>query len=422
MRVLFVGFVWPETKSSAAGQNIISYIDACVDQGWPTWFCSAAQMGEQSDDLNERGAQVFECRLNCSSFDQQVQEIAPDIVIFDRFLSFEQFSARVKSCCPQALLVIDAEDLHFLRQARLLHLKQARDASAFINHQAILETPQQALLQNEIALRELSCIYQADLSLVLSSFESQLLRTQFSVPAHQVSHTPFVLCQSNIEPLSYAEKQDFVLIGNFRHAPNYHAAKVLRENIWPQVYSLLKKHLPSISCHVYGAYMSPKAKQLENKSINFYMHGFANNQFEVINRARVMLAPINFGAGVKGKLLDAMRCNTPSVTTTIGAEGITDLPWPGIVSDSINEFKTAATELYLNPDLWQGAVDRGRAILHQDYNASKGRKKFIDTLAEAYSKLNQRRSSNFLQRLLNQQQFLASKYMSQWIEAKNKPK
>jgi len=235
-------------------------------------------------------------------------------------------------------------------------------------------------------------------------------------------HIPFMLCQGKIEPQTYAEKQDFVLIGNFRHAPNYHSAKVLRENIWPHVYSLLKNQVPSVSCHVYGAYMSPKAKQLENKSINFYMHGFANNQFEVINRARVMLAPINFGAGVKGKLLDAMRCDTPSVTTTIGAEGITDLPWSGVVSDSIDEFKTAATELYLDPDRWQGAVDNGRTILHQDYNANRGRKQFIDTLSQAHSELGKRRESNFLQRLLNQQQFLASKYMSQWIEAKNKPK
>jgi glycosyltransferase involved in cell wall biosynthesis len=410
LRVLFVGFVWPEPKSSAAGQNILSYIDTCLEQQWHVWFCSSAQTTQHSTNLKSRGVKTFECQLNCSSFNQQVTDINPDIVIFDRYLSFEQFAWRVKDACPNAMLVLDAEDLHFLRHGRSLWAKKQTGELQFQTTKAILEPNNQSALINDITLREMSCIYQADLSLLLSFFEYDVLHNNFNVPAHQICHLPFILNQdanphSNSEDsvlTTFEDKQDFVFIGNFRHAPNYHAAKILRENIWPTIYKKLKPRFPNISCHVYGAYMSPKAKQLENKAINFYMHGYTDNQYASISEARVMLAPINFGAGIKGKLLDAMRCHTPSITTAIGAEGITHSDWAGLICNDSDAFI------------------QGHNILAHDFNPDEMAKRLINILSLRQQALVETRESNFMQRLLGQQQFLTSKYMSQWIEAKNK--
>lgn len=421
MRVLFIGFVWPEPKSSAAGQNILSYIKAFVERGDDVSFCSAADTTEQSAPLSEMGVVTFKAQLNCSSFDAKIEVLAPEIVIFDRFLCFEQFAWRVKQACPQATQVLDAEDLHFLRKARHDMLKKTSEL--FVESSEISKLQNRSTLLNDIALRELACIYQADVTLVLSHFEYELLIEVFNVPHHQVAHTPFILdhipAPKNLN-CDFESRADFVFIGNFRHAPNFHSAKILRENIWPLIAKQLKKQNIDAKCHVYGAYLSPKAKQLENKALGFLVHGFADDQFTVIHNARVMLAPISFGAGVKGKLLDAMLCNTPSVTTNIGAEGITKQIWPGSIASNIEEFVSAAICLYTTKETWLQSAKQGASILSQEYTASKNRQHLIQTVLTAQKDMSKNRAINTMQQLLSHHQYQTNRYMSQWIEAKNK--
>lgn len=427
MHVLFVGFVWPEPTSSAAGQNIISYMSSCLAMQWRVSFCSAAERTERTHDLRAMDIDTFTVKLNCTSFNQRVIDTQPDIVIFDRFLSFEQFAWRVKESCPNAMLVLDAEDLHCLREARHSLIKQEIKAGSqytFMQGDDILKRENLPLLYNDIALRELACVYQSDLTLLLSKFEQNLLTNHFMVPANQLSHFPFILPQCDVPSINktdaFSQKQDFIFIGNFRHAPNFHAAKILREQCWPKIQKLLKTQFPAITCHVYGAYMSPKAKQLENKKIGFLMHGYAKNQFDVINSARVMLAPISFGAGVKGKLLDAMQCSTPSVTTPIGSEGISARPWPGKVVDCIDDFVTAAVSLYTEQAEWEDAKISAKDILTCDYDSETNAKRLGRCLGEKFVTFKQERKTNFTQKLMGHHQFQTSKYMSQWIEAKNK--
>ena len=424
MHVLFVGFVWPEPTSSAAGQNIISYIKAAQHNHWQVSFCSAAQTTPQTFDLSSMNVKMFSIQLNCDSFNVKIEELQPDIIIFDRYLSFEQFAWRVKKTCPKAMLILDIEDLHCLRAARQALLKQQNAPLTFMQQTDITQCANLPLLHNDIALREIACVLQADLTIVLSGFEKALLIEHFNVPSNQVAHVPFILpgsCKAlSNTSMSAEHKQNFVFIGNFRHAPNYHAVKILAEQCWPKIYKALHRDYPNISCNVYGAYMSPKAKQLENKKLGFFVHGFAQHQFTVIQQARIMLAPISFGAGVKGKLLDAMQCNTPSVTTPIGCEGITNKPWAGEIASSIDEFVVAAIRLYTDQQKWQQAHQNGQDILLSDYNTQTNRASFINIIDAKISTIKSDRQSNFLHKMLSHHQFQTSKYMSQWIEAKSK--
>jgi glycosyltransferase involved in cell wall biosynthesis len=423
MHVLFVGFVWPEPSSSAAGQNILSYIEAALQNKWRVSFCSAAQQTPQTFDLLSIGVEAFSISLNCSSFNEKMIALQPAVVIFDRYLSYEQFAWRVKEAVPSSLLVLDAEDLHCLRAARH-NLQKQNKTKNFIASHDITMPEHISLLHNDIAIREIACILQADITLVLSDFERNLLIEHFNVPSTQVAHIPFILAHSPSkfidENLSFNQKHDFVFIGNFRHAPNYHAVKILAEQCWPLIYKKLSRQYPDISCHIYGAYMSPKAKQLENKKINFFVHGFASNQFSVIQQARIMLAPITFGAGVKGKLLDAMMCGTPSITTPLGQEGISGKAWPGEVVDNIEDFIEAATSLYTQEEQWNAKQKNAYDILLNEYEPVKNRSTFTQIIDAKIATLTSDRQSNFLQSLLAHHQFQSSKFMSQWIEAKNK--
>ncbi len=433
MHIVFIGFVWPEPTSSAAGQNLLSYISSCQEAHWQVSFLSAAEQNQHSAKLLDMGVMSYTCKLNCSSFNAQIIQLQPDIVIFDRFLTFEQFAWRVKQECPDSLLVIDAEDLHFLRKARQLLIKADQTNKQATNDTFIdifddnKDLIDSELLYNDVCLREMACVFKADLTIVLSSFEFKLLSQVFNVNANQLTHVPFILSNNdnNITPLTVDQKQDFVFIGNFRHAPNLHAAKLLANTIWPQIRKALIVKLGNaakqIKCHVYGAYMTPEAKQLHSPKKQFLMHGHANNQFEVINASRVMLAPIAFGAGVKGKLIDAMRVNTPCITTPIGAEGISEHPFAGVVAKSVKEFVEAAVKSYMDEGFHNQLVSNGLGILTKDYKLNNNKSKFIHALLQAKKQQHKNRRLNFMQQLLNQQQFQASKYMSQWIEVKNKP-
>src|SRR5690606_35481372 len=117
--------------------------------------------------------------------------------------------------------------------------------------------------------------------------------------------------------IPWAQREHFVSIGNFRHAPNWDAVLCLKHSIWP----LTRAQLPRAQLHIYGAYLPPKASALHNATQGSYIRGWAEDARVVMQHARVCVAPLRFGAGLKRKLLEAMECCTPSVTSPLGAEG-----------------------------------------------------------------------------------------------------
>lgn len=121
---------------------------------------------------------------------------------------------------------------------------------------------------------------------------------------------------------------------------------------------LIKKQVPEAVLNIYGAYASQKVLQLNNIKEGFLIKG-AENANEVVLKARVVLAPLRFGAGIKGKLLEAMQCGTPSVTTSIGAESMhADLSWNGFIEDNPDAFAKKAVELYHNKNFLASSVKK----------------------------------------------------------------
>ena len=188
------------------------------------------------------------------------------------------------------------------------------------------------LFVEEVAKREVASILRCDLSLLISEFEMQLLESTFKIDNALLYYLPFLLEPINDAILqelpSFEVRKDFVFVGNFLHEPNWNAVQYLKETMWP----LIKKQIPEAFLNVYGAYPSQKVMQLHNKKDGFLILGRAVDAQEEVKKARVVLAPLRFGAGIKGKLLEAMQCGTPSSTTSIGSESMHgDLPWSGFV-------------------------------------------------------------------------------------------
>ena len=407
-KILIIGFVWPEPNSSAAGSRMIQLIESFLSEGAKITFASTASDSDFMFDVQQLGIDKVSIELNNSNFDTFVCDLNPDIVLFDRFMVEEQFGWRIAKECPNALRILDTEDLHCLRSARQIALKEEREFNT-------------TDLFSDTSKREVASILRCDLTLIISTYEMQIIIEIFKVDPTLLLYLPFFLNPISDEEIStkktFEERNDFVFIGNFLHEPNWDAVKFLKEDIWP----LIKKELPNSRINIYGAYPSQKVTQLHNEKEGFIIKGRALSATEVIENARVTIVPLRFGAGIKGKLVEAMQCGTPSVTTSIGAESMhANLPWSGFIANESSEIAKKAIKLYTSKSTWLEAQIKGIAILNSIYSKKENSTIFISKVKEIQQNLKQHRINNFTGAMLMHHTLASTKYMSKWIEEKNK--
>ncbi len=403
--MLIIGYVWPEPKSSAAGSRMLQLIRIFKAEGYTITFASSCAKTDNAYPLETLGVSQETIVLNDVSFDDFIKALQPNIVMFDRFMMEEQYGWRVAAHCPNALRVLDTEDLHFLRKAR----QQAFKANA----------PIDIYLKGDLAKREIASIYRSDISLIISTYEMHLLKTDFAVPASLLHYLPFLIKpQPTPKPLPvYEARTHFVFIGNFLHAPNYDAVLYLKQTIWP----LIKLQLPKAELHIYGAYTPQKALQLHNTKQGFLVKGFAEDVNTVMQQARVCLVPVRFGAGLKGKLVDAMLNGTPFVTTSVGAEGLNNpVNLCGVVANDPEAFAKAAVNLYTDAVFWEEKYLKMPHAITNYLDAKQHVLIFNNLIRETLKHLELKRDNNFIGQLLQHHTLQSTKYLSKWIEEKNK--
>jgi glycosyltransferase involved in cell wall biosynthesis len=407
--VLIIGAIWVEPNSSAAGSRMLQLISQLLQQHWSVTFASTAVKGEKAMDLKSIGVEEAAIELNQSSFDVFIKELDPTIVLFDRFMIEEQFGWRVAENCPTAVRILDTEDLHCLRKIRQKALKEKRVFS------------KNDLLKEDITKREIASILRCDLSLMISTFEMDLLINFFKIDEKLLYHLPFLLSKIDQNQMDawrkFEDRKHFTMIGNFLHAPNVDAVLLLKNTIWKQI----RKQLPAAELHIYGAYPTQQILELHNKKEGFLVKGYIPSPAAIVRNIKVVLAPLRFGAGIKGKLTEAMVFGAPSVTTSIGAEGMhAHLTWNGFVTDDFEDFTQKAIALYTDKKIWEAAQKNGVAIINSHYDKEKNGPLLIDKIIEIQENLAAHRIANFLGSMLQHQTLQSTKYMSKWIETKNR--
>lgn len=403
-KILFIGLVWPEPTSSAAGWRILQLV-RLFSTRFDVHFASAAGKSEYSYSLSSLGVKEHDILLNESSFDRFVGALKPAIVIFDRFMVEEQYGWRVAQQCPEALRILDTEDLHFVRLARQESFKKNKA----INY------------HTDTAKREIAAILRSDLSLLISRFEIDLLVREFSVSPQRLFYLPFQ--EKTIDPHytanlpSFEERQNFVFIGNFVHEPNWRTVEQLKLHLWPAI----RRRLPTAEIHIYGAYPTEKVFQLHKPNEGFQIKGRALDARDTLSRYRLLLAPIPFGAGAKGKLVDAMASGTPSICSPIAVESMQDNEeWGGFVEDDPSVFVEKSVLLYTDSLSWKAKQEMGYAIFNRLCADNSYSEELLFRSEEMGKELEEVRAQNFMGQLLMHHSLQSTKYMSLWIEAKNK--
>jgi glycosyltransferase involved in cell wall biosynthesis len=402
--ILIIGKVWPE-KSTGAGVRMMQIIQALQKQHTIT-FASPALKGPHAYPLNEIGVTTEEIKINCNSFDDYILEKAFDIVIFDRFTSEEQFGWRVASILPNALRIIDSEDLHFLRKTREQLL--IKKGFPFSDEKTI-----STCLNNDFTYREIASMLRSDMNLIISDYELQILETNFPFSKEQLNYLPLTPSGTIVQN-DFSNRIDFVFAGNFLHQPNRDAIIYLKL-IWKQ----LKSQLPDAKIHVFGAYGDEKILNLHDADNDFLIHGWVEDLSIELAKARILLAPLRFGAGIKSKILESFQVGTPVATTPIGSEGIASVDeFGGVVGNCGSEWISNTMRLYTNEHLWNKESEKGKQIIATKF-APKELSKINDTISDFLINLKSYRKKNFIQTLLNQETLQSKKYLSKWIQEKN---
>ena len=400
---LLIAKNWPEPASTAAGRRTLDVLDLIRESGYRVEIASPAESTPFQADLNALGYPTHAIEVNDDGFDAWVRSLDPALVIYDRFVMEEQFGWRVRAECPDAMTLLDTSDFHSLREARHTALKTGQPLDLF----------------NDTALREVAAMARCDLVLMISRVEIDLLQRELQIPTDRLLYLPF-LVKTLPNPADWPRFEDrthLVMIGGFKHAPNRDAVQWFQRAIWPRV----RQALPEVECHVYGAYADHAVQQWHSPKTGFLIKGRAADALETLSRYRVNLAPLRFGAGQKGKILEGWLSGTPTVTTPIGAEAMAPpSAWGYPISDQPDRIAETVVSLYRDEHHWTEVQARGLDALKSGFSHQHHAEGFIQCLRTVAGRLSEHRHRNLWGRILWHSQYRATEYMSRWIEAKNR--
>jgi GT2 family glycosyltransferase/SAM-dependent methyltransferase len=284
-----------------------------------------------------------------------------DLALLFRPTVVERHLKTIHRLCPKAKVLFHTVDLHFLRMSREAEL-QADEAK------------QQAAI--EMKGRELAAIRASDASIVVSTAELELLSPELS--AAKLHVFPLIMdVRGTNKPFN--ERKDIIFVGSFQHAPNIDAVQFFVSEIMPQ----LRQRLPDVSFYAVGSNPPAKIQALESEDV--IITGFIEDLNVLFDKMRISVAPLRFGAGIKGKIGSSMAVGLPVVATPLAVEGMLLTDGENIVvAEDAEKFADTIVKLYQDEILWNQISHNSLDFVENAWGAEAAWK----ILAEILSELN----------------------------------
>ncbi|WP_255367274.1 glycosyltransferase [Dyella sp. OK004] len=331
-RILVVDSMTPEPTRDSGSLRLSAILRLLDEQGWAVSFLpdDGRATDEEIRTLGALGVEVL-CRPWVSDLPHWLRAHGHELraVMLCRHTVAGQYMSLVRKLAPKARLLFDTVDLHFLRERRAAELS----GSATMARQA------QASRKSELALIE-----QCDVTFVVSPHEQALL-------AAELPHAKVELL-SNIHEVHgclrpFQGRKDLVFIGGFGHPPNVDAIRWIASDILPA----LRTRLPDITVHVIGDIPDMARSELSTPGLE--LHGRVPDLAPWLAGALASLAPLRFGAGVKGKINMAMSHGVPVIATATAVEGMQLRPGIDVlVAENAVSFADAVVRLSSDEALW----------------------------------------------------------------------
>ncbi|MDH3997371.1 MAG: glycosyltransferase, partial [Desulfuromonadales bacterium] len=309
-----------------------------------------------------------------------------DIILTCRPHYTEPLLPLFERCCPQAKIIYETHDLHYVREQRRAEIENKPELLKYVEQQKA---------------QELGIAAAVDCNLVVSEQERQMLleeNPELSVEVIPVISEIFG-CQS-----TYDERSDLLFIGGCEHSPNLDAVLFFVKEALP----LIVQQIPQIRLHLVGS--NPPAEVMALASEQVVVHGFVEDLTPLMNSTRISVNPLRFGAGVKGKIVTSMSYGVPCVGTTIAVEGMEIVDQQqALVADTPEELAAAVVRLYNDENLWSQLSEGGLNFVRERFSLDVAEKTFVSIFERLLPDVDKRAESTqsglSLARVSNHEQY-----------------
>jgi GT2 family glycosyltransferase/SAM-dependent methyltransferase len=352
-RVLFLDHCTPQPDHDAGSITAFSLMRVFQALSFKVTFIpedNYLHMGEYTEDLQRIGVECLYAPY-VTSVQQHLERYGQfyDVVFLFRVTVAERNRGDIQKYCPKVKVIFHTADLHYLREQR----------------QAAVEcSGRLARLSNQTRHRELSIIKWADKTIVHSTVECELLSKE--VESDKLAVFPWVLdAPGSVVP--YENRKDIVFIGGYQHRPNVDAVLFFIKGIFP----IIREAIPGIRFYVVGSNPPQELRRLGGRDV--VVTGYVGQLESLLSERRLSVAPIRYGAGIKGKIGTSLSVGLPCVATPVAAEGMELTSDENIlVAETPEEFAAAVMRLYRDKELWSRLSTNGVDFVRRRYSFAAG--------------------------------------------------
>jgi len=353
-RVLCIDYEIPRPDKEAGGYATFQEIKLFQALGFKVTFIpqNIAYLYGYVEDLQRMGVEVLYAPY-VTSVRELIEKRGKDFDIFYivRWHVAQDYVDIIRWANPNAKIIFNNADLHFLRELR-----------------EAIATQNKELLAKAVDTRskELEIMRKVDLTVSYNEVEHAVIMSH-NLDSTKLAKWPWVVYPKNSVP-GFDEREHIAFLGNYRHTPNVVAVKWFVENVIP----LLTMELPEVKFLIYGAHVSDEVKKLESKNVK--VKGYVESLDEVFKKCRIFIAPLQSGAGIKGKVIECLSYGVPAVLSPIAAEGtgIKD-DFEALIAENPKEWVLAIKRLYTDVELWNKISKNALDFVKKEYSFEKGR-------------------------------------------------
>jgi GT2 family glycosyltransferase/glycosyltransferase involved in cell wall biosynthesis len=375
--ILFIDVYLPMYDRASGSLRAFHILKSLVSMGYHVTFISkfSKHSAQYVPVLQELGIEVY-AGDPIAAKASNVLEVAPHLdmtrVLKDSFyetaiLSFwtnaEYYLPIIRMFSPKSKIIVDTVDVVFVRKIREAELKGDADllSKAVMNKR-----------------REINLYKKADRLWVVTDNDREAIEN--FVDGVPIDIVPNIHAEINTDK-SFENTRDLLFVGNFWHIPNIDAMEYFLSIIFP----IISSELPSVKINIVGDNVPETLRQFSSEKIIFT--GYVEDLSQYLENARISVAPLRYGAGMKGKIGEALSWGLPAVTTTIGAEGMNLIDGYNImIADTPEEFAQKVIRLYNDKNLWESLSVNGKITASENWSPQAVSKKLEVAMSELKSK------------------------------------
>lgn len=362
-RVLVLDHCTPTPNKDSGSIDALNIMLLLRDMGFQVTFIPEDNylfMPDYTPDLQRVGIEVLYAP-HCTSVKQHIQSCGNryDLVFLFRVGVVERNITDIRKNCKNAKVIFHTVDLH--------HIRMAREAELY-NDKNIRKV---AL---DMKMTELSAIASADLTTMIS--ETEFVTLQAELPKERIRLLPYsrAIRGSN---KAFGDRKDVTFVGGYQHTPNIDAVKYFVTEVMP----ILRELVPGVKFNIVGSNMPSDFSEYTADDI--VLVGFVDDLNQILDKTRVSVAPLRYGAGIKGKIGSAMAVGLPTVATPLAAEGMSLTNRENIIiASGAKEFAAAIAELYQDEVLWNRLSQNGLDFAEKAWGAEAAWEKLSQVLAD----------------------------------------